>query len=44
MKNINNIQLITKDQLTILNRQNLKYPLTIAEKGLFFSSYLKDNI
>lgn len=27
-----NIQLVSKDQLTILNRQNYKYPLAIAEK------------
>ena len=27
-----NIHLVSKDQLTILNRQNYKYPLAIAEK------------
>ncbi|MFA5228627.1 MAG: nucleotidyl transferase AbiEii/AbiGii toxin family protein [Candidatus Paceibacterota bacterium] len=51
MKN-NNIQLITKEQLTILNRQNLKYPLTIAEKDYFlaivskiiFDSSIKDKL
>lgn len=32
-----NIQLITKDQLTILNRQKLKYPLAIAEKDYFLA-------
>jgi len=32
-----NIQLITKSQLTILNRQKLKYPLTIAEKDYFLA-------
>ncbi|BFT94457.1 hypothetical protein MNSC_04650 [Minisyncoccus archaeophilus] len=37
MENSNNIQLITKDQLTILNRQNLKYPLAIAEKDYFLA-------
>ncbi|MDD3922964.1 MAG: nucleotidyl transferase AbiEii/AbiGii toxin family protein [Endomicrobiaceae bacterium] len=48
----NNIQLITKDQLAILNRQNLKYPLAIAEKDYFlaivskiiFDSNLKDKL
>jgi predicted nucleotidyltransferase component of viral defense system len=48
----NNIQLITKEQLTILNRQNLKYPLAIAEKDYFlaiiskiiFDSNLKDKL
>lgn len=47
-----NIQLITKDQLTILNRQKLKYPLAIAEKDYFlaiiskiiFDSNLKDKL
>jgi predicted nucleotidyltransferase component of viral defense system len=51
MKN-NNIQLITKEQLTILNRQNLKYPLAIAEKDYFlaivskiiFDSNIKDKL
>jgi predicted nucleotidyltransferase component of viral defense system len=33
----NSIQLITKDQLTILNRQKLKYPLAIAEKDYFLA-------
>jgi predicted nucleotidyltransferase component of viral defense system len=32
-----NIQLITKSQLTILNRQKLKYPLAIAEKDYFLA-------
>jgi predicted nucleotidyltransferase component of viral defense system len=32
-----NIQLITKEQLTILNRQKLKYPLAIAEKDYFLA-------
>lgn len=32
-----NIQLITKNQLTILNRQKLKYPLAIAEKDYFLA-------
>jgi len=32
-----NIQLITKSQLTILNRQNFKYPLAIAEKDYFLA-------
>ncbi len=32
-----NIQLISKDQLTILNRQNFKYPLAIAEKDYFLA-------
>jgi len=32
-----NIQLITRDQLTILNRQKLKYPLAIAEKDYFLA-------
>ncbi|MBP6914271.1 nucleotidyl transferase AbiEii/AbiGii toxin family protein [Candidatus Parcubacteria bacterium] len=48
----NNIQIITKDQLAILNRQNLKYPLAIAEKDYFlaiiskiiFDSNLKDKL
>ena len=52
MQTNNNIQLITKDQLTILNRQNLKYPLAIAEKDYFlaivskviFDSTLKDRL
>lgn len=52
MENSNNIQLITKDQLTILNRQNLKYPLAIAEKDYFlaivskiiFDSNIKDKL
>lgn len=47
-----NIQLITKDQLTILNRQKLKYPLAIAEKDYFlaiiskiiFDSNIKDKL
>jgi len=51
MKN-NSIQLITKEQLTILNRQNLKYPLAIAEKDYFlaivskiiFDSSIKDKL
>lgn len=32
-----NIQLVSKDQLTILNRQNYKYPLAIAEKDYFLA-------
>lgn len=32
-----NIKLITKSQLTILNRQKLKYPLAIAEKDYFLA-------
>lgn len=32
-----NIQLITKNQLTILNRQNFKYPLAVAEKDYFLA-------
>jgi predicted nucleotidyltransferase component of viral defense system len=32
-----NIQLIAKNQLTILNRQKLRYPLTIAEKDYFLA-------
>ncbi|NLZ97161.1 MAG: nucleotidyl transferase AbiEii/AbiGii toxin family protein, partial [Candidatus Magasanikbacteria bacterium] len=31
------MQLITKEQLSILNRQNLKYPLAIAEKDYFLT-------
>jgi len=33
----NDIQLISKDQLAILNRQSLKYPLAIAEKDYFLA-------
>ncbi len=32
-----NIQLITKSQLTIFNRQKFKYPLAIAEKDYFLA-------
>ena len=31
------MQLITKEQLSILNRQNLKYPLAVAEKDYFLA-------
>lgn len=34
---IKNIQLITKGQLAMLNRQKLKYPLAIAEKDYFLA-------
>lgn len=34
---INSIQLITKDQLAVLNRRKLKYPLAIAEKDYFLT-------
>lgn len=33
----NNIQLISRDQLTILNNQNFRYPLAIAEKDYFLA-------
>jgi len=47
-----NIQLISKNQLTILNRQSFKYPLAIAEKDYFlavvskiiFDSVLKNKL
>lgn len=46
------MKLITRNQLAILNRQHLKYPLSIAEKDYFlalvlkiiFDSNLKDNL
>lgn len=49
---IKNIQLISKDQLAILNRQTTKYPLAIAEKDYFlalvskiiFESDMKDKL
>lgn len=52
MQTSSGIQLITKDQLTILNRQKLKYPLAIAEKDYFlaivskiiFNSDIKDKL
>ncbi len=49
---MNSIQLISKDQLTILNRRELKYPLAIAEKDYFlavvskiiYNSHLRDKL
>lgn len=47
-----NIQIISRDQLALLNRQKLKYPLAIAEKDYFlaivskiiFDSNIKDKL
>lgn len=52
MSQINKKGLINKNQLAIINRQNLKYPLAIAEKDYFlaiiskiiFNSPLKDKL
>src|SRR4030042_2350192 len=52
MPSDNNIRLISKDQLAVLNRQKLKYPLAIAEKDYFlavvskiiFDSGMKDKL
>ena len=32
-----NIKLISRDKLSIINRQNFKYPLAIAEKDYFLA-------
>lgn len=51
-RNNKNIQLISRDQLVMLNRQKLKYPLAVAEKDYFlaivskiiFDSNIKDRL
>jgi len=40
LKNMNNLsfsKILNKDQLTLINRNNLNYPLTIAEKDYFLA-------